>query len=378
MFLFKPTYITFSRTAMEGVISSSSNLSCICNNDLTATLPTIYGVDQYQVVYCNHCLTELEWRDTLYHCTKGSTAQHPNGYDLCSFCHFQIRSNRKYGTPIFHNHQRDSSHSYLRLVSWNVNLETLSAYTPKEWTKHNNKWHHVYKQIASQNPDIISLQEIPLPYFGATSNRNVHPLIQKYIESNHWFITKSTRSHCGHTIMLIHKRVSNVYGYDVDCDNIDPLNKWPTVILRKKSKNILLFGVHLNYGDHGSIQRKMSFDRLYALAKKYNMHHQFVLIGDTNMREYDERDILQKYRKYGISSCWDLIEPEHLKRSSFMATFYRNFFEIGKQGTTRYDKLFLGKNLKCVALGIFDKTVSENIPFHFLSDHRGLVAEIEI
>merc|ERR1711902_245720 len=112
------------------------------------------------------------------------------------------------------------------------------------------------------------------------------PLIKKYIDSNDWYITNSTSSHCGHTLILIHKRVKNEYGFDINYDdNIDPLGKWPAVILSKKIiknrnigvneekmnneeieyeyKKLMLFGVHLMYGNNGSNKRISSFDRLY-------------------------------------------------------------------------------------------------------------------
>jgi len=97
------------------------------------------------------------------------------------------------------------------------------------------------------------------------------------------------------------------------------------------------------------------------------------MIGDTNMRDYEEQRIL---KEYPVKSCWDIIDPEYLALDRFMATFYRNFFKVGKAGTTRYDKVFCGHGVQFRLFGIFDEAVSPKHPYHFLSDHRALVADI--
>eukprot|EP00483_Globobulimina_turgida_P001847 UN01849 len=299
-----------------------------------------------------------------------------------------IVANIEFGKPygIQKYEQNELEHDYLRLVSWNVNMESLSAYCPNGWAQNNNKWDKIYEQVAQQNADIITLQEIPRPFYPHTCDNEIHPLIRKYIDSKQWYISNSTRSHCGHTLLLVNKNLENKYDIRFDAC------RWPAVILNKKmvaknmnpksrydfSRSLILFAVHLMYGNHGSKDRVSAFNRLYQFAKnKYNMKNNFVLIGDTNMRDYDEQNILNQYKQKCVTSCWNLVDPEHLKLKNFMATFYRNFFEKGKQGTTRYDKIFCGKNVRCISLGIFDKAVSKE-EFHFLSDHRGIVADIEI
>ena len=304
-------------------------------------------------------------------------------------------STKAYSIP---NYKRNPQFDYLKVLTWNVNIEAHSAYATKEWIESNNKWDLVYQQCQTQNPDIISFQEIPLPFDNNTSHEShsrysqIHPLIQKYIDTNKWYITSSRRSHCGHTINLVHKRLEK-RGFKIDVsDGIDLGNKWPGFILYKQQqqqnraeckmnddssrsygKKLLFFGTHLYYGQNNAKRRERSIDRLYQVAKRHKMTEYLVICGDTNMRDHEEVNIVNSYND--ISSCWDIV-PQQYKQNS-MFTCYKNYFKKGKPGVSRYDKLFYGNKVKCIALGIFDHHYNNN-KCHYLSDHRGVVAILEI
>eukprot|EP01083_Nonionella_stella_P200951 735447_1 len=139
-----------------------------------------------------------------------------------------VTANIKYGIPIHINKYKknEEEHDYLRVVSWNVNMETLSAYCPFEWQENNNKWDKIYQQVNEQDADIITFQEIPNPFYQKIDYHKMHPLIRKYYNTNQWFISNSTRSHCGHTLILVNKRIQTKYRI-----YFDPSCKWPAVIL---------------------------------------------------------------------------------------------------------------------------------------------------
>ena len=52
-------------------------------------------------------------------------------------------------------------------------------------------------------------------------------------------------------------------------------------------------------------------------------------------------------------------------------THFHNYFEVGKDITSRYDKIFMGNNIKMLTFEVFDTPVSDDM-YHFLSDHRAI------
>ena len=105
------------------------------------------------------------------------------------------------------------------------------------------------------------------------------------------------------------------------------------------------------------------------------MNEYFVLVGDTNMRYKEELDIIKDYNG-DIDCCWQIV-PEQMKKNS-MFTWYSNYFEVGTDGVSRYDKVFYNtKKIKCIEVNVFDECVSDD-KYHFLSDHRGISVVLEI
>lgn len=298
--------------------------------------------------------------------------------------------------------EKSSNCEYLTVVSWNVNMESFSAYAPKDWSKENNKWNIVYQQISEQDPNIICLQELSKPVNKWQDKSQIdkfHPLIQIYMKTNKWEMTFSTPSHSGYCIILVQKKLFQLNNYKISMElDIDPNNKWPAIILKKRLNDnidddckdddvnddhkykpiMILFCVHLQPypTDHNVKGRREEFDRLYKLSKsKYNMNKYFVLIGDTNMRDNEEDKILYDYKQENITSCWQIV-PSNIKKKG-MYTFYRNYFYRDNPGVARYDKIFMGQNIQCTSIGVFDKCVSDE-KFHFISDHRAIVALLQI
>ena len=78
------------------------------------------------------------------------------------------------------NVKNKKSSDYLKMVSWNINMEGLSclshkiilhktnlctftehsSYAPKNWSKTHDKWDLIFKQTLKQKPDIITFQEV--------------------------------------------------------------------------------------------------------------------------------------------------------------------------------------------------------------------------
>eukprot|EP01083_Nonionella_stella_P178111 628206_1 len=58
---------------------------CICGQLLQLqSAETCY--DEFKEVYCEVCSVVFEGKDPIFHCTKGSTRVHVDGYDICKRC----------------------------------------------------------------------------------------------------------------------------------------------------------------------------------------------------------------------------------------------------------------------------------------------------
>lgn len=219
----------------------------------------------------------------------------------------------------------------LKLVSWNVNGKANSAYTPKNWSL--DKYDLIYEQVSKQNPDIICYQEL--------KSRDLDEgLIQKYHQSGQWFITKAYMSHAGFTRILVHTRVQDHMGFQI---KLDCNSKYAGIILRnseissliktEKSKSeeetkkelvqgkycqLMLYGCHLPPFNYQPEKRRAAFNKLYEAAKTLHMQNSFVLMGDTNMRYKEEKDIVQEYGQTNnqVHCCWDIVPEEQKKKSN--------------------------------------------------------------
>ena len=166
----------------------------------------------------------------------------------------------------------------------------------------------------------------------------------------------------------------------VDGNNSNINSNSDNTTQEEQNASLILFGVHLPpFGGYKyAKQRRMIFDRLYNKVSrdKYGLESYFMLIGDTNMRAKEEVDILNNnfYKREGITSCWNSIDYKSKKQMFTWNSFY---FDQKTDVKARYDKAFCGKNVKCLNMRIFDQNVSDE-PRHFLSDHRGIVVDIEL
>ena len=134
----------------------------------------------------------------------------------------------------------------------------------------------------------------------------------------------------------------------------------------------MLYSIHFFPSKQNFEVRKKEFDELYKEINKNQMVHVFACIGDTNMRENEEKTIKNQYN---LQSCWDII-PDKLKKHDYF-TWNWNYFEPGNNYSLRYDRMFMTKYIICKQVHIFDEPVSKNSN-HFLSDHRGIIISIKI
>ena len=138
---------------------------------------------------------------------------------------------------------------------------------------------------------------------------------------------------------------------------------------------LMLYSIHFMPQRVQHDFRRKEFEEVYQQSIKQDMNHVFACIGDTNMRENEERDIVQMSQGR-LKSCWDCV-PFHLKKNGFY-TWHWNFFDVDSDYSLRFDRMFMGQSIETHSIQIFDQCVSKNNRKHFLSDHRGLVVTIKL
>lgn len=264
--------------------------------------------------------------------------------------------------PMF-NVARNRDHSLktipLKIVTWNVSGRSISAHAPSGWFKENDKNELIFAQTLEQKPDIICFQEL-------TSGKLSDPLIKRFHDDRDWAITEAHESHCGFTRLIVHRKINYLKGLVADITPSD--TGYPRIVLRKKGSRrarLVIYGVHLPPFVDGAENRRDIFDSIVKETERVmgSLDH-LAIVGDTNMRRTEEKDIIDE----GFRHCWDIAH-------SFIPTWHMCFFERGSKAFTRFDRLFHGRKIETLSVGVFDQSVSKD-PHHMLSDHRGVVVTV--
>eukprot|EP01084_Bolivina_argentea_P169270 293458_1 len=264
--------------------------------------------------------------------------------------------------------QKYDNNPNITIVTWNINENDHFVSASTGWKQYGNKMRCIYQQTIQQNPDIITFQEIP----------SMSCSLLSYFRSDRWYISNAKKSHCGFIVCIINKDLETKRGFKVDLNTISDIYEetLPALILLKNDvKKLVFFGVHLPPFNRSKdvSDRRNEFNKLVNIADALGMAHNFIIVGDTNMRQNEENKILKDY-KGEIKSCWDVVSKNKKKK---MYTWYMNYFEVGCPAKSRFDKLFYGSKLKCLSVEIFDKPVDGN-PQHYLSDHRAMCCVVQI
>merc|ERR1712154_387727 len=127
--------------------------------------------------------------------------------------------------------------------------------------------------------------------------------------------------------------------FDIAFDaDIDPNNQFPAVILsQNKMIKLCLFCVHLHpFGKPiDASKRRKEIDRLFDLCLQQKVSENLIICGDMNMRFHEEMAVINEYNG-NLSSVWSIV-PDKLKNNC-MFSWYYNYFEVGAEACTRFDK----------------------------------------
>jgi hypothetical protein len=106
----------------------------------------------------------------------------------------------------------------------------------------------------------------------------------------------------------------------------------------------------------------------------------FIFAGDTNLRQ---KEIIKNNNKY--NDCLDVADEKDEGKNIYTVNKLENkfFFDDDIPYTSRYDRCFITKNIKCKKLKTifkdkYENLINESRPSGKLSDHYGLMIELEL
>jgi len=262
---------------------------------------------------------------------------------------------------------RDFDPGRLRVLTWNIAECVASAAAPPEWIPAPRGFVSVpsaraeaavVATIAGHNPDIICLQESPSERWAAAS-----------LGPAGYDVLGAVPSHCGHVVLLVRRHLAHL------TDRLAVAG--PSVAARLHLPGgrpaISVASSHLAPFKGGGPQRAA---QLAALVDTVGAPYHCVLAGDMNMRAAEDR--AAEALGAGLVDGWRAAgghKDTKLTWNSKINKYHQDGFEF----VARFDRIYVGGGAAKVAtFGLVADTPVEGRQGHFLSDHFGLVCDLEI
>lgn len=228
----------------------------------------------------------------------------------------------------------------LKIISWNINM-----FRPDK--------PELEKKIIDEINNIID--DVDFLILIESSFEFVSKLIKTNIKNKYNLFGNFAVSHGGFINILYNKKITNIKHI--------PLEN-PTLLIKFKKDNVDVFlaGCHLAPFPENAEKR---FQELLIVKSMVPDNSNFIMIGDMNIRE-KETKFLEKENILELRDSGD-------KRK----TWYRSFFEKGSPVSSRFDRLFISKNINVKKLDLFGKKYV-NKQIVLLSDHLALKSNLEI
>jgi endonuclease/exonuclease/phosphatase family metal-dependent hydrolase len=252
--------------------------------------------------------------------------------------------------------------SQITIISFNVAGFQPSQAATSRW----DPLTHFRSAILKQSPDVVCLQEVPygawdfLPGYECVGSCESHCLRVVLLIKNEW------ASYCG--------RVSHVEA--------------PAVLGRltfASGASLLLGSCHFAPFADGASARMQQMQKVLHHRKASDSR--FCLAGDFNMRVKED----QKFEALGLRDAWKDTGALHkekntwdscdrTQRGAVAGTGPHNAYHGTEafQFACRFDRIYLsGDNLTTRSFRLFANKPLTN-PFHYLSDHFGMAAKLNI
>lgn len=254
----------------------------------------------------------------------------------------------------------DSS-ARLRIISFNIAGNQPSAAAPSNW---NGQEQVVMTELLNIDPDVICLQESPSRDWAA----------MKF--SNYTFVG-SRASHAGYTSLLVKKDY-----------NVEPVNlhsSIPGVMGRitfdTRKHQLFVASVHLEPFKQSASRRRNQVQGLLNAACSSPL----VWTGDTNMRDHED-DFMEEI--LGLTDIWKSAGSNLRTKYSWDTVDHQNdgggyfneyYGSLTRQYRQRYNRIYVhGAETTAHSFKLFANSPIGDSKKHFLSDHFGVAADVEL
>ena len=252
--------------------------------------------------------------------------------------------------------------SQITIVSFNVAGFQPSQAATSRW----DPLAHFRSAILKQSPDVVCLQEVP---YGAWDFLPGYECIG------------SCESHCLYVVLLIKSEWASY------CSRV-PNVQAPAVLGRlafASGASLLLGSCHFAPFADGASARMQQMQTMLRYRKTHDSN--FCMAGDFNMRVKED----QKFEALGLRDAWKDAGALHKEKNTWdscdrtprgavAGTGPHNAYHGTEafQFACRFDRIYLsGENLTTTSFRLFANKPLTN-PFHYLSDHFGMVAQLNI
>lgn len=232
----------------------------------------------------------------------------------------------------------------LKVLTWNISHTDPSFSSPEDWDRIINV-HEITQLIQSENSDIFCLQEMPTFKFG-----------MRFID---YFHPEPVQSHSGWLSTFVRKnwKTRNFFGQGFTS----------RIEIEYQDKYFTFVSCHLFPFKNNSSTR---FGQLEDILHEVDDDMPLIIAGDMNMREDETKQVLSSF------NVKDAFYLKGSKETKFTWDSRINRYnENSHKFIARFDRIFIrGFDISEFRL-IGNKPISENND-HFLSDHYGIVAEL--
>ena len=240
----------------------------------------------------------------------------------------------------------------ITIVSINVSGFQPSQEAPRDW----DPILAFHELMLKESPDIIALQEVP--HHGLDGN-----WLPGYVNVG----TKP--SHCENVLLLVKNEWAP---HTIQIKKIDA----PVVLVNiefstpQQQKSIIFGSCHLEPYKEGAAIRIAQLKKALDLCTKGDV---IILAGDYNMRVKED----SKVEALGLKDAWKEAGSDKSHKNTWDSTKNR-YHGIGAyQFTCRFDRIYLKGEMDVDDFHLIGDQPLTN-PFHYLSDHFGMIAKIRI
>lgn len=226
----------------------------------------------------------------------------------------------------------------MKILSWNITQCGSKSSSESTWDDAENE-KRIINYILSKKPELVSLQETPGAAWASEKFKDYTQVFEE-------------QSHCGYSVLLVKTELK------LKSDT----NIYPTHF---ELNDVAFVCVHLAPSSHG---RESRFEQMCTIAETLNSYEKCVVIGDTNMRAIEDRDV----ENLGFTDAWKQVGSNYEDKFTWNSRI-NHYHENGFEFTARFDRAYI-KGVNCSSFSLIGNEKDNGA---YLSDHFGIMIIID-